>query len=191
MSRDAAAAGWCWGLIVPAAARAALSMKGCTQSVQRRTLAACSARKPRPRRRLRETEARPCRTAPTRWECDDPRGNAGRTGTFRRPAVRGYTRSVSDPHALCANLSRKEGLCAAIGKTLYQLRARHHRAMNTRNAVPFLLPAALVSGLIWALHSLAHTRSLSSFVILCVVTFAIMASATYAMNHMQEGHSQE
>ena len=63
--------------------------------------------------------------------------------------------------------------------------------MNTRNAVLFLVLAALVSGLILALHSLANTRSLLSFVILCVVTFVIMTSATYAMNHMQQGHSQE
>jgi hypothetical protein len=63
--------------------------------------------------------------------------------------------------------------------------------MNTPNAVLFLLLTAFVSGLIWALHSLANTRSLSSFVILCVVTFAIMATASYAANHMQQGHSQE
>jgi hypothetical protein len=62
--------------------------------------------------------------------------------------------------------------------------------MNTRNAVLFLLPTALVSGLVWALHSLAGTRSLSSFIILCVVTFAIMASAAYAVDHLQ-GHSEE
>jgi hypothetical protein len=64
-------------------------------------------------------------------------------------------------------------------------------AMNTQNTVLFLLLTSFVSGLIWALHSLANTRSLSSFVILCVVTFAIMASAAYAANHMQQGHSQE
>ena len=63
--------------------------------------------------------------------------------------------------------------------------------MSTRNAILFLLLIAFVSGLIWALHSLANTRSLSSFVILCVVTFAIMATASYAANHMQQGHSQE
>jgi hypothetical protein len=82
--------------------------------------------------------------------------------------------------------------CArAIGETFYQLRARHVWAMNTPNAVLFLLLTVFVSGLIWALHSLANTRSLSSFVILCVVTFAIMATASYAVNHMQQGHSQE
>jgi ABC-type transport system involved in cytochrome c biogenesis permease subunit len=63
--------------------------------------------------------------------------------------------------------------------------------MSTRNAILFLLLIAFVSGLIWALHSLANTRSLSSFVILCVVTFAIMASAAYAVDHVQQGHSQE
>jgi hypothetical protein len=49
-------------------------------------------------------------------------------------------------------------------------------AMNTRNAVLFLLLGT----------PLANTRSLSSFVILCVVTFAIMASA-----YLQQAHSQE
>ena len=74
---------------------------------------------------------------------------------------------------------------------MYQLRAKHRWAMNTRNAALFLLLAVLVSGLIWALHLLANTRSLSSFVILCVVTFAIMTSAAYAVDYMQQGHSQE
>jgi hypothetical protein len=78
-----------------------------------------------------------------------------------------------------------------IGKMIYQPCARHRWAMNTRNAILFLLLTSFMSGLIWALHSLANTRSLSSFVILCVVTFAIMASAAYAANHMQQGHSQE
>ena len=64
-------------------------------------------------------------------------------------------------------------------------------AMNTRNAIAFSLLTMFVSGLGWALHSLASTRSLSSIVILCVVTFAIMASARYAVNYMQQGHSQE
>ena len=54
--------------------------------------------------------------------------------------------------------------------------------MNTPNVIFFLLPIALVSGLIWALHSLANTHSLSSFVILCVVTFAIMATASYTLS---------
>jgi predicted acyltransferase len=62
--------------------------------------------------------------------------------------------------------------------------------MNTRNVILFLLLTAFMSGLIWALHSLANTRSLSSFVILCVVTFAIMATAAYAVDHLQ-GHLQE
>ena len=78
----------------------------------------------------------------------------------------------------------------AIGKTVYQLPARHRWVMNTWNAVLFVLLAAFVSGLIWALHSLANTRSLSSFVILCVVTFAIMASAAYTVDRLQ-GRSQQ
>jgi hypothetical protein len=63
-------------------------------------------------------------------------------------------------------------------------------AMNTRNAVLFLLLTAFMSGLGWSLHSLANTRSLSSFVILCVVTFAIMATAGYAVDHWQD-HSEQ
>jgi len=62
--------------------------------------------------------------------------------------------------------------------------------MNTRNAVLFLLLTAFVSGLSWALHSLANTRSLSSFLILCVVTFAIMAAASYAVDHWQRRSQQ-
>jgi hypothetical protein len=62
--------------------------------------------------------------------------------------------------------------------------------MNTRNAILFLLLAAFMSGLGWSLHSLANTRSLSSFVIFCVMTFAVMAAAVYAVDHLQ-GHSQE
>ena len=58
--------------------------------------------------------------------------------------------------------------------------------MNTRNAILILLLTAFVSSLIWALHSLAYTRSLSSFVILCVVTFAIMATASYAVDLWQD-----
>jgi hypothetical protein len=62
--------------------------------------------------------------------------------------------------------------------------------MNTPNAVLFLLLTAFVSCLCWALHSLANTRSLFSFVILCVVTFAIMATASYAVDHWQD-HSEQ
>jgi hypothetical protein len=62
--------------------------------------------------------------------------------------------------------------------------------MNTRNAILFLLLTTLVSGLTWALHSLANTRSLSSFVILCVVILAIVPTVGYAVEHW-EGRSQE
>ena len=62
--------------------------------------------------------------------------------------------------------------------------------MITRNAILLLLLTAFMSGLIWALQSLANTRSLSSFVILCVVTFAIMATASYAVDHWQD-HSEQ
>jgi 4-amino-4-deoxy-L-arabinose transferase-like glycosyltransferase len=59
-----------------------------------------------------------------------------------------------------------------------------------RNAILFLLLTAFVASLSWVLHSLATTHSLSSFVILCVVTFAIMATAGYAVDHWQ-GRSQQ
>ena len=44
--------------------------------------------------------------------------------------------------------------------------------MQVRSAILVFLMSAFVASLICALHSLANTRSLSSFVILCVVTFA-------------------
>jgi hypothetical protein len=53
-----------------------------------------------------------------------------------------------------------------------------------------LLLTAFVSCLCWALHSLANTRSLFSLVILCVETFAIMATASYAVDHWQD-HSEQ
>jgi hypothetical protein len=58
------------------------------------------------------------------------------------------------------------------------------------NAVLFLLLTAFVSYLCWSFHSLANTRSLFSLVILCVVTFAIMATASYAVDHWQD-HSEQ
>lgn len=63
-------------------------------------------------------------------------------------------------------------------------------AMNTRNAIVFLLLTVFVSGLGWALHSLANTRSLSNFVILCVVTFAIMGTAGFAVDRWQRQSQQ-
>jgi hypothetical protein len=62
--------------------------------------------------------------------------------------------------------------------------------MQVRSAILVFLMSAFVASLICALHSLANTRSLSSFVILCVVTFAIMATGGYAVDHWQR-HSQQ
>jgi hypothetical protein len=62
--------------------------------------------------------------------------------------------------------------------------------VNKPNAIFFLLLTAFVVSLICALHSLANTHSLSSFVILCLVTFAIMATAGYAVDHWQ-GRSEQ
>ena len=62
--------------------------------------------------------------------------------------------------------------------------------MNTPNAGLFSLLTAFVTCLCWALYSLANTRSLLSFVILCVVTFAIMATALYAADRWQH-HSEQ
>ena len=62
--------------------------------------------------------------------------------------------------------------------------------MNKPNAIFFLLLTAFVVSLICALHSLANTHSLSSFVILCLVTFTIMATAGYAVDYWQ-GSSQQ
>jgi hypothetical protein len=53
-----------------------------------------------------------------------------------------------------------------------------------------LLLIGFVSGLSWSLHSLANTRSLSSFVFFCVMTFAVMATAAYAVDRMQGSPQQ-
>jgi hypothetical protein len=81
----------------------------------------------------------------------------------------------------------------AIGKMVYQLRARHRWAMNIPNAIFFLLMIAFMSGLaglVWALYLLAHTHSLLSFIFLCAMTFAIMATASYAVDHWQRRSQQ-
>jgi len=78
----------------------------------------------------------------------------------------------------------------AIGKTVCQLRARHGWAMNIPNAIFFLLLAAFASGLVWALYLLAHTHSLLSFIFLCAMTFAIMATASYAVDHWERRSRQ-
>jgi hypothetical protein len=58
--------------------------------------------------------------------------------------------------------------------------------MNTRNAVLFLLPTALVCGVTWALYSLSNTHSLWSFIVLCVVNFVVMATVWYAVDHWKD-----
>jgi hypothetical protein len=68
----------------------------------------------------------------------------------------------------------------AIGETFYQLRAGHRSAMNVRNAVFLLLATAVVCGVVWALHSLAHTRSWQSFAVICaMMLIVVMAAARY------------
>jgi hypothetical protein len=62
--------------------------------------------------------------------------------------------------------------------------------MNTRNTILILLLIAFVSGLSWSLHSLANTRSLSSFVVFCVMTFAVMAAGAYAVDRTQDRPQQ-
>jgi hypothetical protein len=46
--------------------------------------------------------------------------------------------------------------------------------MNVRNAVSLLLATAVVCGLVWALHSLAHTRSWESFAVICALMFIVV-----------------
>jgi uncharacterized membrane protein len=62
--------------------------------------------------------------------------------------------------------------------------------MNIPNAIFFVLLAAFASGLVWALYLLAHTHSWLSFIFLCAMTFAIMATASYAVDHWQ-GRSEQ
>src|ERR1700676_1585743 len=83
-------------------------------------------------------------------------------------------------HSSATN-SRKSDRQNALSTT-----SRHRRAMNMPNAVLFFFLTAFVSCLCLALHSLAHTPSLFSLVISCVVTFAIMATASYAVDHGQD-----
>jgi hypothetical protein len=66
----------------------------------------------------------------------------------------------------------------------------HRRSMSMPSVVLFSLLAAFVCGLVWALYSLASTHSLSSFVILCTLTFAIMTTAGYAVDQW-EGPSRQ
>jgi hypothetical protein len=65
-------------------------------------------------------------------------------------------------------------------ETFYQLCVRHRSAMNVRNAVLLLFATAVACGLVWALHSLAHTRSWESFAVMCVMMLiVIIAIARY------------
>jgi hypothetical protein len=73
----------------------------------------------------------------------------------------------------------------AIGETFYQLRARHRWCHEHAKRRAVLAVDCIRVGPYLG-TPLANTRSLSSFVILCVVTFAIMASA-----YLQQAHSQE
>jgi 4-amino-4-deoxy-L-arabinose transferase-like glycosyltransferase len=57
--------------------------------------------------------------------------------------------------------------------------------MNMQSAALFSLLTAFVSGLVWALYSLAKTHSLSSFLILCALTFAVMTTAGYAVDQWE------
>jgi ABC-type phosphate/phosphonate transport system permease subunit len=46
--------------------------------------------------------------------------------------------------------------------------------MNVRNAVLLSFATAVVCGLVWALHSFAHTRSWESFAVMCVMMLIII-----------------
>ena len=52
--------------------------------------------------------------------------------------------------------------------------------MNVRNAVFLLFATAVVCGLVWALYSLAHTRSWESVAVICaMMLIVVMAAARY------------
>jgi hypothetical protein len=59
--------------------------------------------------------------------------------------------------------------------------------MHVRNAICTAILVALISALSWGLHSLASAIGLFSFVIFCVVAFALMVAAGYAL----PGRSQQ
>jgi hypothetical protein len=59
--------------------------------------------------------------------------------------------------------------------------------MNVRNAVFLLFATAVVCGLVWALYSLAHTRSWESFAVICaMMLIAIIAIARYTPGDQQQ-----
>jgi len=58
--------------------------------------------------------------------------------------------------------------------------------MYMRNGILFLLPTALACGVTWALYSLSNTHSLWSFIVLCVVNFAVMATIWYTVDRWQD-----
>ena len=59
--------------------------------------------------------------------------------------------------------------------------------MNVRNAVFVLLAIAVVCGFVWALHSLAYTRSWESFAVMCLMMLiVVMATARYTSVDKQQ-----
>jgi hypothetical protein len=56
-------------------------------------------------------------------------------------------------------------------------------AMHMRNAICLSLLAAFVAGLSWVLGLLSKSMEFSSFMIFCVVTFALMVTAGYAYDY--------
>jgi hypothetical protein len=59
--------------------------------------------------------------------------------------------------------------------------------MYTRNGILLLLPIALVcGGAAWAFYSLYNTHSFWSFIVLCAVNFAVIATVWYTVDHWQD-----
>jgi hypothetical protein len=58
--------------------------------------------------------------------------------------------------------------------------------MYMRNGILLLLPIALVCGAAWALYSLSNTHSFWSFIVLCGVNFAVIATVWYTVDHWQD-----
>jgi hypothetical protein len=58
--------------------------------------------------------------------------------------------------------------------------------MYKRNAIFYSLPIAYACGVTWALYSLHNTHGFWSFIFLCAMNFAVIATVQYAADHLQD-----
>ena len=68
--------------------------------------------------------------------------------------------------------------------------ARHAIGMFMRNLICSLALAAFVAALGYGLRQLSHSIEFSSFMLFCVVTFAIMVTAAFAWDRYERRNSR-